>query len=186
MAMRDRAEERLLEEAGLQRDGDRGQPREVGGDDVRVAQRRRGHPPAEVAPGHGVEHDDVREEQAQRQIGRHRLAQHAAAAGHLRRPDPPELELVGEGPARQALAGREGERRQAADEQRAGQGDRNLLRREASGRHGGVVAHPQQRPARELHGEEEPGDEAGPLERRLPDDRAAAQQHEEADDDPVP
>ena len=89
------AEQALLPEARLERVGDRGEPRRVRRQDVRVEQRFGGRPPAEDARREQIEQDVVGEEERDEQVPAGGPAEDRRwSCPGPRRPDAPELRVM--------------------------------------------------------------------------------------------
>ena len=181
---RHRAEQRFFPEAGLERVGDRREPRRVGREHVGMEQRFGRRPPAEAPSSREIEHDVVGEEDARRADTRDTCVRGSPSncPGSFA-PHAPELRMRSEGAARQRLGRHERQREEhgEADEPRDHQ--RDLLRDERRPRHRRVVRHPHQRPVVDRRERLEQHDDDAPENRPAPDHPALPQHQEQADAD---
>ena len=167
------AEQALFPEAGLERVGDRRQPRHVGREHVRMEQRFGRRPPAEDACRDEVEHDVVGEEQRHEQIAGGRLTEDGGRAARPLRPDAPELRMMAERAARQRFGRHERQRHERREADQRGGERRDLSGDERRARHRRVVGHPHQRPLVERGERLQRADDEAP-DRRLPPQHVAA------------
>ena len=93
---RHRAEQAFLHESRLQRHADRCQRRQRAAENVRIGQRLRWLPPAEIAVGDEIERDDKGELDRHEQIAADRASEHRRRRRRVARPQPPQLRMIGE------------------------------------------------------------------------------------------
>ena len=178
---RNRAEQALFPEAGLERVGDCREPWHIGRQHVWMEQRFGRCPPAEDARGDEVESDVVREEHRDEQIAGGGLTQNGGRASRSLRPHAPELRVMAERAARQRFGRHERQRHERREPHQRGGERCNLPGDERRARDRRVVGHPHQRPLVEGRQCLQRADDAAP-DRRLPPQHVAAAQHEEEAD----
>ena len=172
---RDGTKEGLLPNAGLGCVGQWREPWPVMGQQVRIHQRLRRRPPAELSEGKIIENHHVEQHDCRQQVTQEGAAEHGGRRRGPVGPQPPELGVVRIGAARQTFRGEERQEKQQAKDQVAGQENHEPLRDEPAGRERVVVFEPFQRPGIEGGGQLYPGHHGREDQRLAPEHRALPQ-----------